>query len=276
MRRQWLLVLLLVFCLGLVPLAEAGVPVADLTDLGKWFAGNDKTPLEYELTIAEDGYFGDSCLQISYRVTEEYEPGMQPRVYVGSRFPAQDWSEAEYLSFWIKILPGSKANNISPWVRGTGKGGNAAVKIPFAEYASLQGWQKITVPMEKVAAVAVPLEEVVEFRFYLTGIWNVGTTGTVLFDALYLDPAEPTFDVDIAEASGQLTIQVADPEDFAYPPKVRVMDLYALLGIGEPKYLTVTKEGQSYVATYDLAGANTVTIEVIAPGQPIKTIEWKR
>ena len=209
MRRQWLLVLLLVFCLGLVPLAEAGVPVADLTDLGKWFAGNDKTPLEYELTIAEDGYFGDSCLQISYRVTRNMSLGCNLG-FMWKPVPAQDWSEAEYLSFWIKILPGSKANNISPWVRGTGKGGNAAVKIPFAEYASLQGWQKITVPMEKVAAVAVPLEEVVEFRFYLTGIWNVGTTGTVLFDALYLEPAEPTFDVDIAEASGQLTIRVAD------------------------------------------------------------------
>ena len=276
MRRQWLLVLLLVFCLGLVPLAEAGVPVADLTDLGKWFAGNDKTPLEYELTIAEDGYFGDSCLQISYRVTEEYEPGMQPRVYVGSRFPAQDWSEAEYLSFWIKILPGSKANNISPWVRGTGKGGNAAVKIPFAEYASLAGVARDHRPHGKGGCSGGAPRRGGGIPFLPDGIWNVGTTGTVLFDALYLEPAAPTFDVDITEASGQLTIRVADAEDFDYPPKVRVMDLYALLGIGEPKYLTVTKEGQSYVATYDLAGANTVTIEVIAPGQPIKTIEWKR
>ena len=43
----------------------------------------------------------------------------------------------------------------------------------------------------------------------------------------------------------------------------------------EPKYNR--HQGRTELCRHlRFGGANTVTIEVIAPGQPIKTIEWKR
>jgi len=270
MMKRLLLVLL---ALLLIPTGYvcAGTMVADLSNLDIWLIGFDRTPVQGEMTPCE-GYFSHQGLQLTYEVYEQQAAGVHPRVFVETRFSAQDWTKAEYLTYWVKVDENSRGTSLSTMV--FGPQGSKLIRQSLSNYMS-GDWQKVVIPLADYAEVG--LGAVTSVRIVVEGIYGAGSSGSLILDALFLEEAEPTLDVTVEERNGVLYIDVVSQEPLPLLPKVRLMDVRALLGIGQPIYVEVERvSATEFQATYTLANERQFTVEVVSPGNPTVSAEWTR
>jgi len=220
--------------------------------------GSDNTPVVGTMD-AGTGFFGEKGLQLSYHLPEE---GNHPRIWVGTRFSAQDWSDMDYLTYWVKIEPGSVGDSLSTAVFDTK--GNKLIRIKLKEIP--EGWYKVSLPLEDFNTV--DLSDIVEVRVYIEGIYQVDGTGMLTLGALYLEKETSVLDVTTAVVDERLVINISSPYALRIRPKVRV--------VGGDYLEVVELDVNRCQATYVLAGEEDLTFELLVPGNPTHVVEWSR
>lgn len=264
-------VVLLVMLFVSVGSVCAGTMVADLSNLEIWGLQVDRTPVRGEILPGE-GYFSEQGMVITYEVYEQQAANVHPRVYVETRFDAQDWTGAKYLTYWVNVDENSRGSSLSTMV--IGSQGSKLIRRSLGDYRGA-GWQKMVLSLEDFAAVG--LDGVVCVRIVVEGIYGAVSSGSLALDGLLLEGEEATLDVAVEEKDGVLNIRVTSQEPMPLLPKVRLMDIRALLGIGEPIYVEVERvSATEFVGQYQLANEGQFTVEVVSPGNPNVAVEWSK